>query len=78
MPSGHKARPPRVASKPCEALGDWLRANFVRQDEFADMVSVGKGAVGHWIHRGSRPDDSIMARITRATRGAITASDWEG
>lgn len=77
MPAGHQTRSARVPSKPCKALADWLRDNFVRQDEFADMVSVSKGAVNHWIHRGSRPDNDIIRRVTRATCGAITASDWE-
>lgn len=62
---------------PCVALSKWLKANGVSQIELSLRIGVGVNVIRTWIHRGVRPSPAVLSNVTRATRGAITASDWE-
>lgn len=57
-------------------LRDWLSQRNVSEARFADDLGTSQGTVNRYV-RGERiPRPVIMARITAATQGAVTATDF--
>lgn len=73
VPSG----PPRRRKRPCYALASWLHANGVSNSQLARTLGVTANSVSLWINEGRIPKPHTLAAIAVATRGAITAADWE-
>lgn len=57
-------------------LHEWLNANHISTEEFADRIGVSAGGVRKWRYGERLPRPKAMKRIAEATDGAVTANDF--
>lgn len=58
-------------------LDTYLKANGIKQADFASLIGVDQSAVSR-LARGSIPSQEVMARIFDATGGQVRADDFFG
>lgn len=59
-------------------LGEWLAANRVSHDDFAGRIGRDRSSVTRYVSGERMPRPAVMARISRETRGQVTANDFVG
>ena len=57
-------------------LATYLEESRTTYEAFAEQIGVSIFAVGKYARRQRTPRPEIMARIKRATDGAVTADDF--
>ncbi len=57
-------------------LDDWLIRTATKEDSFAASIGTSQAAVNRYRHHRRVPRPAVMARITAATGGAVTANDF--
>lgn len=57
-------------------LDDWLIHTRTKEEAFAALIGVSQAAVNRYRHGRRVPRPSVLARIGRATAGAVTANDF--
>lgn len=57
-------------------LADWLKQESLTQAAFAELIDSDQGHVSDLIRGKMRPRLEGVARIEKATKGQVTASDW--
>lgn len=57
-------------------LADYLRSQNIRPAEFARLVDVPRQYVSRWASGQSAPRPVHMHRISKATKGKVTANDF--
>lgn len=57
-------------------LAEYLRSQNIRPAEFARLVDVPRQYVSRWANGHSAPRPAHMHRISKATRGKVTANDF--
>ncbi len=57
-------------------LEAFLKANGLKQAQFAEMVGASEGAVSRWLSGASRPSWDRLSVIEAATAGAVMPSDF--
>lgn len=59
-------------------LDEWLTRTATKEDAFAAGIGTSQAAVNRYRHGRRIPRPAVMARIARATGGAVTANDFHG
>lgn len=57
-------------------LSEWLEVNGLTQTEFAKRTELPVSTVNRIVNGTRRPSGEVIARIERATGGAVTASSF--
>ena len=57
-------------------IGDWLKLVGKSTDRFGAEIGVSGASVRRWRLGVCRPDWNTIARIEKATAGAVSASDF--
>lgn len=57
-------------------LTSWLSKTKTSDAEFADRIGVTRQALWRYKFAGRIPKPEIIARISRATNGEVTANDF--
>ncbi len=57
-------------------LKDYLHQNQISYEAFAESIGYSYGGVLKWIRGDRFPRPSVIARISEATNGAVTANDF--
>ncbi len=57
-------------------LSEWLKANKVKNRDFAKQIKVHPGSIPRYKRDGANPPTSILNRIREATNGEVDAPDF--
>lgn len=57
------------------SLKNWLKANEMTDAEFGRRIGCDRGSVGRYSRGERYPDPSMLAAITDATKGGVSADD---
>ena len=58
-------------------LDEWLKTNRWNGKQFGEMVGKSKSTISLIRHGKIKPNQALIARITVATGGDVTAKDFE-
>lgn len=59
-------------------LDDWLIRTCTKEEAFAALIGVSQASVNRYRHGLRVPRPAVLARIGKATAGAVTANDFMG
>lgn len=62
--------------RPEHALRNWLKANNMKQCEFASRIKVDRSTVTLWVQGKRRPWPAYAELIAKATKNKIPVHIW--
>lgn len=57
-------------------LGKYLQKHKISQSAFAEQVGTRQSAIWAYVHKRKQPRPVMIAKIIRATDGAVTPNDF--
>ena len=57
-------------------LSTYLKRKDISQTAFAKTLGIQQGVVSRWVTLGRIPNPILIAKVEKATRGAVTLKDW--